>query len=179
MTLISDGFSGNTLSIGKRSSDKFIRVYEKQNSENTITIRTELELKGAQSKLVFDNLVPNDENRTGQLATLLSQSIETIAATPLLENTINELRAYQTTGQFANKRAVKSPETALEWFCKTCINIYEKYLENPNTRIKMLAIADELAIIAARYKKQKQGRISSVEKAAREAACEEIRRLLN
>lgn len=117
------------------------------------------------------------EAREEFFSNIVRELLEGIADSPLLTQARAVVSEYQRTGVWKKFKKVKSPETTIECFCKTCLSVFERYLENTATRSKMFAIYDELTVWGNRSRKG-QGRPSSSEKKTREIARAEIRELL-
>lgn len=121
-----------------------MRIYVKENVEDTTTIRTELELKKEISKQIFRSCAPNVSERENLFATILTENLETGVATPLLAKAKETLETFDTKGEWRNQRTIKSPHASMEWFLKTTISVFSKYLENPRrTKRKIFFLFNE------------------------------------
>lgn len=114
--------------------------------------------------------MPADDNeRQKMLSRTLLGSLETLVSSPLVDPAKEVLQEFENTGTWARQRIVKAPEATVQWFVKTCMSIFQKYLDNPEISERMLACYEEMGIYASKYQKKK-GRPKLDEQAVREVA---------
>lgn len=147
VTLISNNEEGNTLYIGSRRSDRFVRLYEKpmqsEDGSAASSVRFECELKG---RVPDRSIIPRcrQDGVDKTLVDTLYSLSEGLVDHSLIEPHKKFLLASAGGSIPLGGRIVTAPSSSLLWFGEACLGVADKLLSCEETRDEFLHYVEVL-----------------------------------
>ena len=142
VTAILGDCGDNSIAIGSRKSNVCIRIYQKKNSEGIDGTRAELEFKGNEAHILFQQIALQSMLHP-VLHSRFYKAICSLNCRPeILEKHLNILRDYEVIQgddelPLVIKRS-RNPQGKIVWFDKVVPKAAKLLLENPFTRDRLL-----------------------------------------
>lgn len=145
VTLISNNEEGNTLYVGSRRSERFVRVYEKsiESGASSSSVRLESELKGRVPDRVVEECRADGIDET--LVNVLNSISEGLVDHSLIEMHKKFLLAAASGSIPLGGRIATTPSSSLLWFGEACLGVADRLLACEETRETFIHYVDELS----------------------------------
>lgn len=143
----------HTLYIGSRSSDKFVRVYEKESVDGNRWTRLEVELKGRLAEDLWTRIRSNKDGMQYIFRAVLAEILDTLPETKLLKAHKRELGTTTFTERVERQHIVERDPNV--WVEVVLLPALSKLIDSGNANLHVLTEIEIMGHIAAKMIKSR------------------------